>query len=282
MNYRHAYHAGNFADVHKHVALVAALMHLRKKETPFAVIDTHAGRGLYDLAADESVRTRESEAGVARFAGVSSALPALQSYLDIVRSFGVGRYPGSPLIAARLLRPQDRLLAVEKHPAEFVMLRKSLAPFAPTKALQADAYDRLPSLLPPPERRGLVLIDPPYESPDECEDVVRAFKSAIRRFATGIYLIWHPPKAAARFDALAGEIGAAGGVRLLSLMLDNGARAAPERLSASGLLVVNPPYEFDTQMRAISAELLSHLGQGPKARAGVEWIGQPSDPRLAG
>src|ERR1051325_2648811 len=100
MNYRHAYHAGNFADVHKHVALVAVLLHLRKKETPFAVIDTHAGRGLYDLAADESVRTRESEAGVARLARPSSALPALQTYLDIVRSFGVGRYPGSPLIAA--------------------------------------------------------------------------------------------------------------------------------------------------------------------------------------
>jgi 23S rRNA (adenine2030-N6)-methyltransferase len=273
MNYRHAYHAGNFADVHKHVALVAVLLHLRKKETPFAVIDTHAGRGLYDLAADESVRTRESEAGVARLARPSSALPALQTYLDIVRSFGVGRYPGSPLIAASLLRPQDRLIAIEKHPEEFVVLRKSLAPFARAKALEADAYERLPALLPPPERRGLVLIDPPYESPDECEDVVSAFKSAIRRFATGIYLIWHPLKAAARFDALAGEVAAAGGVRLLSLMLDTGAHDAPERLSASGLLVVNPPYEFDMQMRAVSAELLSQLRQGPQARAGVEWIG---------
>lgn len=273
MNYRHAYHAGNFADVHKHVALVAVLLHLRKKETPFVVIDTHAGSGLYDLTGGEAGKTAEAEEGIAKLAGLSSEAPALATYLDIVRSFGVGRYPGSPLIAASLLRPQDRLLAIEKHPTEFALLRKSLAPFARAKALEADAYERLPALLPPPERRGLVLIDPPYESPEECEDVVSAFKSAIRRFATGIYLIWHPLKAAARFDALAGEIAAAGGVRLLSLILDTGVRAAPERLSASGLLVVNPPYEFDTQMRAVSAELLSQLRQGPQARACVEWIG---------
>jgi 23S rRNA (adenine2030-N6)-methyltransferase len=273
MNYRHAYHAGNFADVHKHVALVAALLHLRKKETPFAVVDTHAGRGLYDIASEAASRTGEAAQGIAKLAHWMPQQPALQTYLEVVSSFGAGCYAGSPLIAAKLLRRQDRLVAIEKHSEEFTALKTSLAPFQRAKATEGDGYERLASLLPPPERRGLVLIDPPYESPDECDALVGALRSAIRRFATGVYLIWYPLKAAARFEALAGEILAAGGTRLLSLTFDVGGAAEPERLSASGLLMVNPPLGFDAQMRAASAELLEHLARGPKARTGVEWIG---------
>src|ERR1043166_6911906 len=129
MNYRHAYHAGNFADVHKHVALVAALLHLRKKETPFAVIDTHAGRGLYDIASEAASRTGEAAQGITRLAGLAPQDPALKTYLEIAGSFGAGCYPGSPLIAAKLLRGQDRLAAIEKHPEEFAALKRSLAPF---------------------------------------------------------------------------------------------------------------------------------------------------------
>jgi 23S rRNA (adenine2030-N6)-methyltransferase len=275
MNYRHAYHAGNFADVHKHVALVAALLHLRKKETPFAVIDTHAGRGLYDIASEAASRTGEAAQGITRLAGLAPQDPALKTYLEIAGSFGAGCYPGSPLIAAKLLRGQDRLAAIEKHPEEFAALKRSLAPFHRAKTIEGDGYERLASLLPPPERRGLVLIDPPYESPDECDALVVAFRSAVRRFATGIYLIWYPLKAAARFEALAGEILAAGGTRLSSLTFDIGGAAEPERLSASGLLMVNPPYGFDEQMRAASADLLPRLRQGLQARADVERLGGP-------
>lgn len=275
MNYRHAYHAGNFADVHKHVALVAALLHLRKKETPFAVIDTHAGRGLYDIASEAASRTGEAAQGIARLAGFAPKEPVLRTYLEIAGSFGAGCYPGSPLIASKLLREQDRLVAVEKHPEEFAALRRSLAPFHRAKAIKADGYERLASLLPPPERRGLVLLDPPYESPDECDALVAAFRSAVHRFATGIYLIWYPLKAAARFEALAGEILAAGGTRLLSLTFDVGGAAEPERLSASGLLMVNPPYGFDEQIRAASEDLLPQLRQGPQARAAVDRLGGP-------
>jgi 23S rRNA (adenine2030-N6)-methyltransferase len=275
MNYRHAYHAGNFADVHKHVALVAALLHLRKKETPFAVIDTHAGHGLYDIAGEAANRTGEAAQGIAMLAGFAPREPVLRTYLEIVGSFGAGCYPGSPLIAAKLLRERDRLVAIEKHPEEFAALRRSLAPFVRAKAIEGDGYERLASLLPPPERRGLVLIDPSYESPDECDALVAAFRSAIRRFATGAYLIWYPLKATARFEALAGEILAAGGTRLLSLTFDVGSGAEPERLSASGLLIVNPPYGFEAQMRAACEDLLPRLRQGPQARAVVEWLGGP-------
>lgn len=275
MNYRHAYHAGNFADVHKHVALVAALLHLKKKETPFAVIDTHAGRGLYDIAGEAASRTGEAAQGIARLAHWKPQEPVLRTYLEIAGSFGAGCYPGSPLIASKLLRQQDRLVAIEKNPEEFAALKTSLAPFHRARAVEGDGYERLASLLPPPERRGLVLLDPPYESPDECDALVAAFRSAIRRFATGIYLIWYPLKAAARFEALAGEILAAGGTRLLSLTFDVGGAAEPERLSASGLLMVNPPYGFDEQMRAASEDLLPRLRQGPQARAVVDRLGSP-------
>jgi 23S rRNA (adenine2030-N6)-methyltransferase len=275
MNYRHAYHAGNFADVHKHVALVAALLHLKKKKTPFAVIDTHAGRGLYDIASEAANRTGEAAQGIGRLAGFSPREPVLRTYLEIAGSFGAGCYPGSPLIAAKLLRQQDRLVAIEKHPEEFAALKASLAPFHRAKAIEGDGYERLASLLPPPERRGLVLIDPPYESPDECDALVAAFRSGVRRFATGIYLIWYPLKVAVRFEALAGEILAAGGTRLLSLTFDVGGAVEAERLSASGLLLVNPPYGFDEQMRAASEDLLAQLRQGPQARAVVEWLAGP-------
>ena len=166
MNYRHGYHAGNFADVVKHVALVAILLHLRKKDTGFSVIDSHAGRGVYDLAGEQAARTGEAEAGVARLADLPGEMPeALAAYLSLVKDGNT--YPGSPLIAAKLLRPQDRLTAIEKHPEEFAALKETLALYRNALCENADGYARALKLLPPPSRRGLVLIDPPFESPDE-------------------------------------------------------------------------------------------------------------------
>jgi 23S rRNA (adenine2030-N6)-methyltransferase len=271
MNYRHAFHAGNFADVLKHVALVSVLLHLRKKETPFAVIDTHAGRGLYDLAGSEAGRTGEAADGIVKLMSHVSANAALSAYLDIAGSFGWNRYPGSPLIAERLLRPSDRLVAIEKHPEEFAALAKVLAR---GRAVEGDGYERLPALLPPLERRGLILIDPPYEAPGEFEDLARAFATAYRRFATGIYLLWYPLKARAEIDALAGELRIAGAAKLLALTLDVGKRAgaAGERLSSTGLFVVNPPFGFDAEMRGALEEILPLLRQGPSASARVDWL----------
>jgi 23S rRNA (adenine2030-N6)-methyltransferase len=271
VNYRHAYHAGNFADVIKHVALVAILLHLRKKEKPFRVIDTHAGAGLYDLGSDAATRTGEAVEGIARLSDLAGAsLPAaLSTYLDIVRNTGPGRYPGSPLIAAQLLRANDKLTAIEKHPEEEGALATALAPFRNAKAVRADGYARLAALLPPPERRGLVLIDPPFEAEDEFAKIAEALASARKRFATGIYLVWYPIKSQAASDALSGEIRAGGAQAVARITIDVGRapREDKERLSAAGLLVVNPPYGLVEEMRAASESLAPRLGRTDGAPA---------------
>ena len=270
MNYRHAFHAGNFADVVKHIALVAVLLHLKKKDKPFRVIDSHAGRGLYDLGSDETARTGEAEQGIRRFRDVDTAmLPAsLAAYLDCVRAEGERSYPGSPRIAARLLRAQDKLVAIEKHPDEAAALATSLAPFAGARAVCADGYERLPALLPPPERRGLVLIDPPYEAPDEFRRAGDLLARAGRRFATGIFLLWFPVKSKADADALCGEVLTRGIDRILRV--DTRLVGVTEgRLAAAGLLVVNPPFGFEEQMRSAAIVLAPLLGGDATSHAHI-------------
>jgi len=252
MNYRHGYHAGNFADVVKHVALVAILTHLKKKESPFAVIDTHGGRGAYDLAGEQARKTGEAANGIGRLRDLSPPLPpALAAYLATV---GKGEiYPGSPLTAARLMRPQDRLVAIEKHPEEAALLRDVLAPWRRAHVEEADGYARLPKLLPLPERRGLILIDPPFEAPDEFARLAAALRAAHRRFATGIILAWYPIKAQGDAEAFVGEVLSGGAASALTVEI---AIDAPEdRLSRSGLLVLNPPYGFEEEMAAVLARL---------------------------
>jgi 23S rRNA (adenine2030-N6)-methyltransferase len=249
MNYRHGYHAGNFADVVKHVALVAILQHLKKKDTGFAVIDSHAGRGLYDLAAEQALRTGEAQAGIARLRDLAGDMPgALSAYLSLVRECGPTRYPGSPLIAARLLRPQDRLTAIEKHPEEFAALKEVLAPFRNATAEQADGYARGPKLLPPPTRRGLMLIDPPFELPEDFSLLAQTVREAYRKFATGAYLVWYPIKSDAEVQAFLGEVLAGGIAKAMTVAIK--IAAAQGKLGRAGLLVVNPPYGFESQMRA--------------------------------
>ncbi len=267
MNYRHAFHAGNFADVAKHLALVAILLHLLKKQAPFAVVDTHAGRGAYDLGGKEAQRTGEAERGIGRLADLRSELTTLSSYLDLVHECGVGTYPGSPLLAAKLLRPQDRLVAIEKHPDDAAALAVLLKPFPKARAETADGYARLAALLPPPERRGVILIDPSYEAEDEFQTAARAFAAAYRRFATGIYAIWFPVKSRAEADGFCGEVLAAGTAKVLRLDV---ALVAPaeDRLSAAGLLVVNPPYRFEDEMGRAFAEVLPLL----EATARFDWL----------
>jgi 23S rRNA (adenine2030-N6)-methyltransferase len=276
MNYRHAYHAGNFADVHKHMALVAILLHLRKKDKPFAIIDTHAGGGLYDLAGPEAAKTNESGDGIAKLRGVPMQTPALRHYLEIVDGFGPDRYPGSPLIAAQLLRERDRLIAIEKHPEEFESLRRALTSFRNAHAVCGDGYRQLNALLPPAERRGLILLDPSYEDAGETEALASAFANAYRRFPTGIFLIWHPLKMKSKIETFAGELRSAARLKLLSLTIDvDQADSSGDRLSASGVLVVNPPHALDLEMEAASAEILPPLARGAGASATVRWISPP-------
>ena len=249
MNYRHGYHAGNFADVVKHIALVAILLHLRKKDAAFAVIDSHAGQGVYDLAGAEAARTGEAQSGIVRLAELSGEMPeALSTYLSLVKASGNNQYPGSPLIAAKLLRPQDRLTAIEKHPEEFAALKDVLAPYRNAAVENTDGYARTLKLLPPPSRRGLVLMDPPFESPDEFSTLAQAVREATRKFASGLYLVWYPIKSQADADAFVGEVLAGGIAKAMTV--DTKVAAQDSKLSRAGLLVINPPYGFDATMHA--------------------------------
>ena len=259
----------------KHTALLAVLAHLRKKEAPFAVIDAQAGRGLYDLSSIEAKKTGEAESGILRVLAQADVPDLLVQYREIVRGFGDGRYPGSPLIAAKMLRSQDRLVAIEKHPGEFAALSASLSNIKRSRVIEGDYRTQLKKLLPPPERRGVVLIDPPYEAENEFIEAARAVVQSWRRFATGIYLLWYPAKHRASVDAAAGELLTAGLSSLLRLELDIGVAQAstePDRappMSATGLLVVNPPYGFADQMDVILRTLTTLLGRSAAANASV-------------
>lgn len=257
MNYRHGYHAGNFADVVKHLALITILQHLKKKDTAFAVIDSHAGRGLYDLASEQAGKTHEARGGIARLWGLTGGLTAaLETYLALAQECGDAHYPGSPLLAAKLLRPQDRLTAIEKHPEEFAALQEVLSPFRNAAVEQGDGYTRTVKLLPPPSRRGLILIDPPFEATDEFHTLAQTVSAGLRKFATGIFLVWYPIKSQADADAFTAEV-LAGGAERVSLV-DTQISAPAGKLDRAGLLVINPPYGFEPAMFA-SADIVAPL-----------------------
>ncbi len=267
MNYRHAFHAGNFADVVKHLALVRLLLHLRRKDAPFAVIDAHGGRGLYDLGSNAAKRTGEAETGIEAVRGLTSQVEALQTYLSLAAD--ARAYPGSPLIAAKLLRPQDRLVAVEKHPEEAEELKNTLAIFRKARVEEGDGYRALAALLPPPERRGLVLLDPPFEAEDEFETLAAAVKQGIARFATGIFLIWYPVKSQAAARSFCGEVLAGLPTTVTALTMDVSIAAPEGKLGKTGLLVLNPPFGFDTDMEAMLALVAPRL---PGGKAALEWL----------
>lgn len=265
MNYRHAFHAGNFADVVKHLALVRILLHLRRKETPFAVIDAQAGRGVYDLSSDAAQRTGEAETGIEAIRHLTGP-EALQTYISLAAD--PSAYPGSPLIAAKLMRPQDRLVAVEKHPEEAGELKKTLAIFRKARVEEADGYRALTALLPPPERRGLVLLDPPFEMADEFEQLAQSVKQGLTRFATGIFLIWYPIKDQAAARSFCGEVVTGLPPAVTALTVEVSIAAPEGKLNKTGLLVLNPPYGFDADMEAMLALVAPRL---PQAKSALEW-----------
>lgn len=280
MNYRHGFHAGNFADVFKHALLARLLLYLTRKDAAFRVIDTHAGEGAYDLSAEEAERTLEWRSGVGRLADLSEAdattRDLLGPYLDAVGPCDAeGRpalYPGSPLIAARLMRPQDRAIFCELRPDAFAALRYRFGRDARVKTIHIDGYTGLSAYVPPKERRGLVLIDPPFERTDEFEAMFSAFLAAYQKWPTGVYALWHPSK-----DALAErrflESFAREGVKR-ALRLSLAVASGGEGLRRTGLVVVNPPFVFEEEARRILAFLTLKLAQGPGAGFLVEWLTQ--------
>ncbi|TXJ34290.1 MAG: 23S rRNA (adenine(2030)-N(6))-methyltransferase RlmJ, partial [Afipia sp.] len=220
MNYRHAFHAGNFADVVKHIALVRILTYLHEKPAAFRVIDTHAGAGLYDLTSSEAERGGEWRTGIARImqARFSDQVMALVApYLDIVRAFNPHRdltaYPGSPLVTRALLRPQDRLVACELEPNTRRKLIDALYNDKQARVVDLDGWTALPAFVPPNERRGLVLIDPPFEDKDEFSRLADRFKAAHAKWPTGIYMLWYPAKDRRGPEQLAREVASVAAAR---------------------------------------------------------------------
>ena len=282
MNYRHAFHAGGFADVIKHIVLVRILIYLQEKQAAFRVIDTHAGAGLYDLTGEEARRGGEWLTGIARIMQArfsETTLPLVTPYLDIVRAFNPNRdlaaYPGSPLIARALLRPQDRLTACEVEPKARKRLIDALRRDTQARVVDLDGWLALPAFVPPKERRGLVLIDPPYEQKDEFERLAEGFAEAYAKWPTGSYLLWYPVKSRRATDTLARLVAEAVGAskpagKALRLEFSVAPQSADTALVSTGLLIVNPPWTLLGELKAILPELEKPLGQGGAGRFRLE------------
>ncbi len=276
MNYRHAYHAGNFADVVKHVILSRVLTYMKLKPLPFRVIDTHAGCGTYDLEGVEPNKTGEWKDGIGRL--LDCDIPAdaallLQPYLAAVASVNAAgvlkNYPGSPVIARFLMRPSDHLVANELHADDFLILKSTMDRTADTKVLNLDAWLAVKSLLPPPERRGVILIDPPFEKPDEFAALTQATAEAIKRFATGVYIIWYPVKRldlADRFTAAAAKLGSG---KMLDIRLSVAEPFAGLGLTQTGIAIINPPFNLRAELECLMPFLVDCMGQQGGAGFGI-------------
>lgn len=280
MNYRHAYHAGNFADVFKHGILVLLLEHLKRKPGPFFVLDTHAGTGDYDLRSAEAEKTGEHRSGIDRLDAAPTIPEPLGPYVRLVRAAnGPGplrRYPGSPWIIRALLRPCDRLIACELHPADAETLAAQFAGDRQVAASRMDGYQALKALLPPRERRGLVLIDPPYEDRDETNRILGAIALGLRRWATGIFAVWYPIKERAavwRFHDRLAELGLP---RTLVAELTVAEEDDPFRLNGCGMVIVNPPWRLDEILASTLPALRGILSPGVGASR-VEWLVPETD-----
>jgi 23S rRNA (adenine2030-N6)-methyltransferase len=278
MNYRHAFHAGGFADVIKHAVLVRLLVHLRAKPAAFRVIDTHAGAGRYDLTSPEASRSPEWRDGIQRLITTPLAEPAralLAPYLEVVERFNPeGRlvcYPGSPAIVGAFLRPQDRLIACELEPNSAAALARHLAHDRRSKALAIDGWTALNAYVPPKERRGLVLIDPPFERVDEFERLARAAEGAHRKWPTGCYLLWYPIKASEDRDALARRLRRSGIAKILRAEVGTAIATTTGRLAGSGLIVINPPWTIAGDLQVLLPPLAAML-LGRDATHRVDWL----------
>jgi 23S rRNA (adenine2030-N6)-methyltransferase len=279
MNYRHAFHAGNFADVLKHAVLVALIEALKAKPAALAYVDTHAGAGRYDLTGAEATKTNEFAAGIARLLAATRLPSAVHVYVNLVRALNahaagaLAVYPGSPLIAGLLLREQDRLILCELQDAECAALKLEFAGDARVAVHQRDGYAALKALLPPKPRRGLVLIDPPFEAQEREFDTIRAaLETALQRFPQGVYAIWYPIKLRQHVAPFHRWLRSSGARRVLvaEMLLhpDNSAL----RLNGCGMAIINTPYRFDLTLREMLPALLGQLAEGRFGTQQLEWL----------
>ena len=275
LSYQHEYHAGNHADVLKHAVLALALRALQRKDKPLRVLDGWAGAGRYDLASREARRNAEHENGIARLLAAKTVPPELDPYLAAVRAANpeakLRYYPGSPRIARNLLRPGDHLVLMELHPRAFGALRRNFAGDRQVHVHRRDAFEGIPALVPPPERRGLVLIDPSYEVREDFRRVVELLQASHQRWPGGCYVVWYPwirDRQAERFPAAV----AAAGIRRIyrvELQVESGLF---DGMRGSGLLIVNPPHGLETQLRSLLPWLWETLAVSGGGGCLAEWL----------
>jgi 23S rRNA (adenine2030-N6)-methyltransferase len=286
VNYRHAFHAGNFADVLKHAVLARILVHLKRKEAPFRFIDTHAGAGRYDLSGDEARRSPEWRQGIARVLTARPPAPVgelLRPYLQAVGPHDAeGRpvaYPGSPAIAQTLMRAQDRIALCEANPDEREALIAALGRDRRLSIVSTDGYVALNAYLPPKERRGVILIDPPFEAPGEAGGIVHALERALRKWPTGAYVAWRPIRDARDDARFLNAVAALGAPNILRLELDIGpgpiGAHGQEPITRAGLLVVNPPHPLVGEARTLLPWLAQTLGRGEGGKQLCDWVTEP-------
>jgi 23S rRNA (adenine2030-N6)-methyltransferase len=279
MNYRHAFHAGGFADVLKHATLVRILVHLLAKPIPFRVIDTHAGAGRYDLRNDEASRGGEWRGGIARLLSAQlsdSGRLLLAPYLDVVARWNESAsptvYPGSPLLVRAFLRQQDHLIACELEPNAAAALARNLARDRRCKAIAIDGWTALNAFIPPKERRGLVLIDPPFEDPSEFGRLADAIEAALGKWASGIFVIWYPLKERAPANKLTKRLRSFAAGKILRAEINVGGPVNADRLRACGLVVINPPWTLESELRIILPTLAHALSCGRGSAHRLDWL----------
>ncbi|EJL6523107.1 23S rRNA (adenine(2030)-N(6))-methyltransferase RlmJ [Vibrio cholerae] len=275
LSYRHSFHAGNHADVLKHIVQSLILNSLQQKEKPFVYHDTHSGVGRYDLTHEWSEKTGEYKQGIARVWQQDNIPAELDSYLDAIRQLNQGEtlryYPGSPRVARAHLREQDRMVLTELHPSDYPLLEQEFHRDRQVSIYKEDGFARLKASLPPQERRGLVLIDPPYELAKEYRDVVLAIAQSYKRWATGIYAIWYPVVNRCDIDDMLEGLQGLEIRKILQIELGVAPDTNERGMTASGMIVINPPWTLESQMQTI----LPFLKQAIAPATGhykVEWV----------
>jgi 23S rRNA (adenine2030-N6)-methyltransferase len=256
MNYRHAYHAGNFADCFKHALLMALLDQFERKPAPYFVLDTHAGAGRYDLEAEAAQRTGEAEFGIRRL--LRNRSPAVQDYLEVVEQLGL--YPGSPDLIRSRLRESDRLACCELQTDDAMSLRRRFRDDPQVEVHHRSGWEALSGLLPPREKRGLVFIDPPFEEKSEFFTLMDRLHLGYRRFSHGMFVVWYPIKQLAAVRSFHANLASSGINDIIAVELHLRETTGADRFNGCGLIVINPPYQFEDRARSVAEAVLAGVG----------------------
>jgi 23S rRNA (adenine2030-N6)-methyltransferase len=277
MNYRHSYHAGNFGDVLKHITLIALLQALSRKENAFCVLDTHAGVGRYDLLASTTQKSKEYVQGIGKIWHEPNTPPLIKDYIDCIRQMNTASealrfYPGSPAITRYFLRPQDRMILTELHEEDWQLLKTHFSRDKQIAIHHHDAYQALKAFLPPKERRGLVLIDPAYEQPDELNTAVSALSAAVTRWPTGVFALWYPIKESRSIIRFQRALKLKISEPLLAIELNIYSDNLPHYLNGCGMIIVNPPWQLKQTIEEIVPWLWKKLSINKQGKYDVKML----------